>query len=156
MVENGVNVQDREIVLNRIFDAPRELVWQAWTTPEHLIRWWGPKGFRMTVQQFELKTGGVWKFTLHGPDGTDFPNQIVFVDIRQPERLVYKTSDGEEDSPGQFETTVTLEAEGDQTRLMMRLLFKTPEERDFVVKEYGAIEGGNQTLDRLAERLAAL
>ncbi|MFC5471149.1 SRPBCC family protein [Cohnella suwonensis] len=152
-----INVQDREIVLNRTFNAPRELVWAVWSIPEHLAKWWGPTGFSITTTRFEFKVGGVWRFAMHGPDGTDYENQIVFVEIAQPERLAYAVSDGEEDSPGQFEATVTFaEVEGNRTTVTMRSLFKSAEERDYVVREYGAIEGGNQTLDRLGELLATL
>jgi uncharacterized protein YndB with AHSA1/START domain len=155
-IQTAVNVQDREIIISRTLNAPRELVWDAWTQPEHLIHWWGPEGFNITLQQFELKTGGVWKYMMHGPDGVDYPNQNVFIDVQQPERLVYSAGDGEEDSPGQFETTVTFAEEGKKTLVTMRMLFKTVEERDYVVKEYGAIEGGNQTLNRLEQLLASL
>ncbi|MGN7356603.1 SRPBCC family protein [Paenibacillus sp. SAF-054] len=151
-----VRTQDREITLNRLLKAPRELVWEAWTKPEHLVHWWGPRGFTITLQQFDFRPGGHWNFTMHGPDGMNFPNLITFIEISKPERLVYTTGDGEEDSPGQFQTTVTFEADGDCTSLTMRMLFATAEERDFVVKEYGAIEGGNQTLDQLEEMLAKL
>ncbi|MDQ0062205.1 SRPBCC family protein [Paenibacillus harenae] len=150
------DVKDREIVISRTFNASRELVWEVWSKPEHLANWWGPKGFAITTQQFDFKLGGAWRFIMHGPDGVDYPNQIVFIDMRNPELLVYASSDGEEDSPGQFQTTVTFEADGDKTSITMQMLFKTAAERDFVVKEYGAIEGGNQTLDRLAELLASL
>ncbi|MBN2980990.1 SRPBCC family protein [Cohnella algarum] len=150
------NAEDREIVLNRSFNAPRELVWEAWSRPEHLANWWGPRGFKIASQQFDFKPGGVWKFTMHGPDGVAFPNQIVFVEMQKPERLVYATSDGEEESPGQFQTTVTFREDDGGTSITMRLLFKTAAERDHAVREYGAVEGGKQTLDRLAELLALL
>ncbi|MFD2614271.1 SRPBCC family protein [Paenibacillus gansuensis] len=154
--QTEVNMQDREIVINRTLNAPRELVWEAWTRPEHLNHWWGPEGFTITLQEFELKTGGVWKYVMHGPDGVDYPNHNVFIEVRQPERLVYSAGDGDEDSPGQFQTTVTFAEEGVKTLVNMRMLFKTAEERNYVVKEYGAIEGGNQTLDRLEKLLASL
>jgi len=161
MREIGTNLStddilNRQIVLNRTFQAPRELVWEVWTKPEHLVHWWGPSGFTITVQQHEFSVGGVWQFVMHGPDGVDYPNQIVFREIVKPERLVYASSDGEEDSPGQFQTTVTFEEIGDSTAITMQMLFKSAEERNYVVKEYGAIEGGNQTLDRLSAHLASL
>lgn len=161
MIEHKVNeahsgVEDREIVISRTIKAPRQLVWEAWTRPEHLAHWWGPEGFGITLQQFELKTGGVWEYMMHGPDGTDYPNRNVFIDVREPERLVYAASDGEADSPGQFESTVTFEEKGGQTFITLRMLFNSAEERAYVVKEFGAIEGGNQTLDRLERLLAAL
>ncbi|MBH5317665.1 SRPBCC family protein [Paenibacillus sp. GSMTC-2017] len=152
----SMNVEDREIVINRHFNAPRTLVWEAWTQPQHLANWWGPKGFTNTIHEIEVSVGGVWRFDLHGPDGVNYPNKIVFIEVVKPERLVYAASDGNDDSPGQFETTVTFSDLGDQTALTMKLLFKTSEERNYVVQKFGAIEGGNQTLDRLSEQLAKM
>ncbi len=80
---------DREIVSTRVFDAPRERVFQAWTDPEHLARWWGPKGFTNTFHEFDPRPGGVWGFVMHGPDGVDYKNRSVFVEIVKPERIVF-------------------------------------------------------------------
>ena len=145
---------DREIVITRVLNAPRELVFQAWTDPEHLIKWWGPRGFTNTFQEINIKPGGVWRFIMHGPDGTDYLNTIIFEKVVEPELLVYSHSEnGAEDNPSSFHVTVTFEAQGNKTNLTMYSLFKTAEARDLVVREYGAIEGGNQTLDRLEEEL---
>jgi uncharacterized protein YndB with AHSA1/START domain len=146
---------DREIVLSRIFEAPRELVWNAWTDPERVVCWWGPKGFTTTIHQMEVRPGGVWKLTMHGPDGTDYPNKSVFTEVVRPERIVYDHGGGTKGRSGaQFEATWTFEALGEKTRLTIRMVFPSAEARDRVVKEYGAIEGGRQTLERLAEFLA--
>src|SRR4051794_12623895 len=80
---------DREIVATRVFDAPRELVFKAWTDPEHLAQWWGPTGFTNTFHEFDLRPGGVWRFVMHGPDGVDYKNENVFVEIVKPERIVF-------------------------------------------------------------------
>ena len=142
---------DREIVIERIFDAPRELVWEAWTNPEHVAQWWGPDGFTTTIEKMEFRVGGVWKLVMHGPDGTDYPNSSMFREIVEPERIVFSHGGGREGGPGaHFLSTWTFEALGKQTRLTMRLVFATPADRDLVVREYGAIEGGKQTLARLA------
>jgi uncharacterized protein YndB with AHSA1/START domain len=148
---------NREIVVTRTLDAPRELVWQAWTDPAHLIHWWGPRGFTNTLKQFDLRPGGVWRFAMHGPDGVDYPNQIVFQEIEAPARLVALHGSGAEDDPDRFEMIVTLEEEqANQTRLTLRMVFPSAAARDQAIKEYGAIDGANQTLDRLAERVALL
>lgn len=146
---------NREIVIARTFDAPRGLVFDAWTDPAQVAQWWGPRGFTNTVHEMEVRQGGVWRLTMHGPDGTDYPNEIVFLEVVKPERLVYRHGSGERDDPGQFEVTVTFEEQDGNTRLTMRSLFQSAAARDKVVKEFHAIEGGNQTLDRLAEHLAA-
>lgn len=147
---------DREIVFTRLFDAPRELVFTAFTQPEHVAQWWGPRGFTTTIHEMDVRPGGVWRFIMHGPDGVDYPNKIVYTEVVRPERLAYTHGPDGEDDSGQFQVTVTLAEEGGKTRLTMRALFASAEERDKAVREFGAIEGGNQTLDRLDEYLAAL
>jgi uncharacterized protein YndB with AHSA1/START domain len=148
------NTSDREIVITRLLNAPRELVFQAWTDPKHLINWWGPKGFTNTFQEVDITTGGTWKFIMHGPDGVDYPNVILFQEIIKPERLVYVH--GDDKDPSQFTVTITFEAVGNKTNLTMRSVFRTAAERDFVIKEFKAVEGGNQTLDRLEEELSTM
>ena len=147
---------DREIVMERIFNAPRELVFEAWTDPKHVAQWWGPKGFTNTIHEMDVRPGGVWRFVMHGPDGVDYQNRIIYDEIVKPERLVYTHGSGEEGDPGQFQVTVTFAEQGGKTKLIMRMLFESAAERDKVVKEFGAIEGGNQTLDRLAEHLTKI
>lgn len=80
---------DREIGTTRIFNAPRELVGKAWADPKHVALWWGPNGFTNTISEMSVKPGGTWRFVMHGPDGTDDPNKIVFLEVVKPERLVY-------------------------------------------------------------------
>jgi uncharacterized protein YndB with AHSA1/START domain len=147
---------DREIVFTRVFDAPRELVFSAWSDPQHVAHWWGPNGFTLTTFEMSVKPGGVWRFIMHGPDGADYPNRIVFDEIVKPERLVYSHGGGKPGDSVDFQVTVTFAAQGKQTRLTMRMVFPSAAERDRVVKEYGAIEGGKQTLARLADYLAKL
>jgi uncharacterized protein YndB with AHSA1/START domain len=146
---------DREFSITRIFDAPRELVWQAWTDPKHVAQWWGPRGFTTTIEEMDVRPGGVWKQVMHGPDGTDYPNKSVFKEVVKPERIVYSLGGGKKGAPGvHFEATWTFDALDDgKTRVTIRMVFPSAEDRDKIVKEYGAIEGGKQTLERLAEHL---
>jgi uncharacterized protein YndB with AHSA1/START domain len=144
---------DREITLTRVFDAPRALVWQVWTDPRHVAQWWGPNGFTNTIHEMDVRPGGVWRLVMHGPDGADYPNKIVYIEVVEPERLVYTHGSGQEDDSGQFHVSVTFAEQGRKTEVTMRGLFASAAERDKVVKEYGAIGGGNQTLARLAEYL---
>ncbi len=149
---------DREIHLTRVFDAPRDLVWDAWTDPAHLAHWWGPVGFSNTTHAMALKPGGQWRFDMHGPDGRDYPNLITFLEVQPPERLVYKHGGDRDVEPVNFQVTVTLERVmdgGEKTRLSMRSLFPTPQARGCVIHQYGAAEGGKQHLARLAEYLAS-
>lgn len=145
---------DREIVLSRVFDAPRDLVFQAWTDPDHIDRWWGPDGFTTTTREMDVRPGGVWRFVMHGPDGADYPNRIIYDEIVRPERLVYTHDSGQEDDPARFQVTVTFAEAGDKTHLTVRMAFASAAQRDRVVKEFRAIEGGQQTLERLAQYLA--
>ena len=143
---------DRELVITRLLNAPRELVFEVWTDPKHVAQWWGPNGFTNTVHEMEVKPGGVWRLTMHGPDGVDFPNKIVFHKVFKPELLVY--SHGDDKDPGQFEVTVNFVAKGKKTELTMRSVFRTKEELDHVVKNYGAREGMTQHMNRLEAYLA--
>ncbi len=150
-VEN--NIADREIVTSRLFDAPRELVFAAWTDPKRITHWWGPRGFSTTTHEMSMTPGGVWRFTMHGPDGHDYKNKIIFSEVVKPERLVYRHAGEEEHEDVRFHVMVTFEVQGDKTLLTMRSLFATAEERNEVVTKYGALEGAKQTLERLAEHL---
>jgi uncharacterized protein YndB with AHSA1/START domain len=142
---------EREIVLSRVFDAPRKMVWEAWTDPKQVAQWWGPNGFSTTIEEMDVRPGGVWRQVMHGPDGTDYPNESVFVDVVQYERLVYTLTGGfKGGSPVKMEKTTTFEDEAGGTRVTMRAVFDTAEARDQNVRDYGSIEGGKQTLERLA------
>ncbi len=150
------NTADREIVISRVFDAPRELVWDAWTDPKQVVQWWGPRGFTTTIEEMDVRPGGVWKHVMRGPDGTEFPNKSIFKEVTKPERIVYSLGGGKKGAPGvHFETTWTFEiVEGNKTRLTIHHVFPSAEDRETVVKVYGAIEGGKQCLARLGEQLA--
>ncbi len=143
------------IVITRVFDAPRKLVFKAWTDPAHVAQWWGPNGFTTTIHEMDVRPGGVWRFIMHGPDGVDYPNRIVYAEVVAPERLVYDHGDDEEGASARFHVTVTFAEQEGKTRLTIRMLFESAAERDRVVKEFGAIEGAKQTLNRLAKHLAA-
>jgi uncharacterized protein YndB with AHSA1/START domain len=149
---------NREIVFSRVLHAPRELVWQAWTDPKHVSNWWGPRGFTTTTKQMDFRVGGQWEHVMHGPDGANYPNKSTFKEIVPLERITYLHGGGREDGPGaSFTATWTFEAiDGNKTRLTGRMVFPSAEARDFVVKEFGAIEGGKQTLERASEYVAGL
>jgi uncharacterized protein YndB with AHSA1/START domain len=144
---------NRELSISRILNAPQELVWAVWTKPEHITHWWGPAGFSTTTHEMNLKPGGVWSFVMHGPDGRDYSNKIVFIEVKKPELLVYKHT-GEDDTEDiKFHVTVNFEKKGSKTKLTMRSLFDSPEELERVIREFGAKEGMYQHVDRLEEYL---
>lgn len=141
---DAASTADREIVATRVIDAPRSLVWKVWTEPDHVKNWWGPDGFTNTIERMEVRPGGVWKFVMHGPDGIDYQNKIVYDEIVKPERIVYTHFGG-----AQFRSTITFEEQGDRTRLTVRMVFDTASERERVARKFGAVEGLQQTLERL-------
>lgn len=141
---------EREIVVSRMISAPRERVFEAWTEERHLARWFGPDGFTTSTRSFEFREGGVWDFTMHGPDGTDYPNWIQWREIVPHERIRL-IHGSRPDDPDAFESTVSFRAVADATELTLRSEFKTRARRDEVVAKFGAIEGGKQTLGRLSE-----
>jgi uncharacterized protein YndB with AHSA1/START domain len=149
---------DREIVISRTYDAPRELVWQAMTDPKHLVAWWGPRGFSTTIEEMDVRPGGAWNHIMHGPDGTNYPNRSTFKEIVKPERIVYLHGGGREGGPSiDSIVTWTFEiAEGTRTKVTIHMVFPTPADRDYIVREFGAIEGGKQTLARLGEHLTTM
>ena len=140
---------DREIVVSSVIDAPRELVFEAFTEVRHLSRWWGPNGFTTTTRAFEFRAGGVWDFVMHGPDGTDYQEWISWTEIAPPERIALLHGEFRDD-PNAFESVITFAPDGAATRIVMRTVFPTKAMRDEVVEKYHAIEGGLETLGNLA------
>ena len=140
---------DWEIVTTRVLAWPRERVFRAWTEPEHLARWWGPKGFTNTFQEFDPRPGGRWQFVMHGPNGADYPNQSVFVEIVKPERIVFDHLSG----PA-FQVTATFAEEAGKTRLTFRMLFETAAECDKVKRI--AVGANEENFDRLEAELAGM
>ncbi|MBM9575863.1 SRPBCC family protein [Leptospira sp. 201903070] len=142
-------ILEKGIVSRRILDAPRELVFKAWTEADHLKLWWGPKGFTNTFHEFDPRPGGNWKFVMHGPDGKDYENHSVFVEILKPERILF-----EHVSQHHYIATILFEEVENRTRVDFKMVFDTSEEFDRI-KEYIAV-GNEQNFDRLEEVLARM
>lgn len=142
-----------EIRLTRVYDAPVSAVWDAWTIPEAVARWWGPRGFSITTHSRELRPGGTWRYTMHGPDGVDYPNLTTYHVVERHERLVYDHGATDE-TPPLFRVTATFEPEpAGKTTLRLTFALGSPEAAAQIaarIKE----AGGNATWDRLAEHLA--
>lgn len=143
-------VSDREVVFHRLLDAPRELVWRAFTDPRHLDEWWGPRGVRTITQEFAFERDGAWTFVMRGPDGSDLPNRVVFREIVPPSRLVLDNAWDAPDAPLAFRIVLTLEPEGGRTRLSWRFTFDDVASLRLAIDHYGVEAGGTQTLERLA------
>ena len=132
--KNDPSAKSRELVITRIFDAPRELVWKAWTDPEHLTRWWGPKGFTSPACKIDLRVGGKYLFCMRSPEGKDFWSTGVYREIVEPERIVWTDSFADEkgnpvpashyglpgDRPEEMLVTVTFEEHQGKTKMTLR------------------------------------
>lgn len=140
---------DRELRITRTFKAPIALMWEVWTNPEHIANWWGPNGFTNTIDTMDVKEGGEWKFTMHGPDGTNYPNRSIFKEIVPLKKIVY-----EHFNP-HFVTTVVFEGKGEETAMDWCMVFDTADMREIVVKAHNAAEGMKQNVDKLAKYLDA-
>jgi uncharacterized protein YndB with AHSA1/START domain len=151
------DTSDREIATTRLFDAPRDLVFDVFTNPEHLKHWWGPNGFTISTYEYDARPGGIWRLCMHGPDGRDYQNRVVFVDVERPYRLAFKHVPDKDTEPVGHLTTATFEAyPGGKTFLTFHMLFASAEVYENVAKKYGAVEGMHQTLGRLADYLTSV
>lgn len=145
---------DREFTLTRLLDAPRALVWEVITDPARITHWFGPEGFRTTTHSFDLRVGGSWRFTMHGPDGVDYHNKQVFREVVPGERLVYIHTGGlDNEDEGGFAASITLADEGKQTRITLSSTFPSAKVLREMTERFGVIEGGKQHLARLAAYL---
>lgn len=140
-----------EIQIIRIYDAPVQLVWEAWTDLNHVEKWWGPRGFTLTTKSKDLRPGGKWIYTMHGPDGTDYPNITTYHEVVKYEKLVYDHG-GNEERDKLFTVTVTFKEEQGRTVMNMISSLPTPEEAR-AMKEFIKKANGYSTWDRLAEYL---
>lgn len=141
-----------ELYITRIYDAPVKLVWDAWTDPKKAAVWWGPRGFTLTTHSKELRVGGQWRYTMHGPDGTDYPNIATYHEVEMGKRLVYDHG-ATETTPPLFRVTVTFEEiKGNKTKMDMTMALESPE-KAVEIGKFIKQANGNSTWDRLAEYL---
>jgi uncharacterized protein YndB with AHSA1/START domain len=142
---------DRELIITRTFNAPIELVWEAWTNPEHIRKWWGPHGFTNTIQRMELHPGGVWELIMHGPDGTDYRNKSIFKEVVKPSRIVFEHVTGPK-----FTTSVNFTAEGKKTRMHWHMVFESAQEFQQTIRTFKADEGLKQNVEKLEQYLTQM
>ena len=159
MVEGSHEVPwslDREIVLSRVYEAPRELVFEVWTNAEHLTKWFGPKGYTTKTHECDVRVGGRWRFDMIQSNGKVWDNRIVFLEIEAPTRLVFDHGSDKDDDERRFRVTITFDEQSDKkTVVTLRQLHPTKEQRDAGIG-FGAVEIGYTTLDKLAEHLERL
>jgi uncharacterized protein YndB with AHSA1/START domain len=142
---------EREVVMTRVFDVPRRLVFDALTKPELLKRWFGPRGWSLVVCEADLKAGGAWRWVLRGPDGRDMGMRGVYQEITPPERLV--STESFDDYPGESLNTLILSEEDGKTTFTITVRYASQEIRDAVIKS-GMEHGAAECYDKLAEMLA--
>ncbi len=140
-----------ELYITRVFDAPVKTVWEAWTDPQQVGQWWGPRGFTLTTRSKDLRPGGQWLYTMHGPDGTDYPNIATYHEVEKYARLVYDHG-ATENTPPLFRVTVEFKEIRGKTTMDMTMALATPEAAE-QTRKFIRKAGGNSTWDRLAEYL---
>lgn len=141
----------REVVFSRLIAAPVALVWEMWSDLRHLHEWFGPAGYTTTTEEFSFAPGGVWRFTMHGPDGNDCPNRIVFRTIEPMTRIAYANTWDAPGAPLDFTAEVTLAADGKGTRLTLHMTFADDAAMRTAVERYGVVRGGTETFERLVQ-----
>lgn len=145
---------DREIVLSRVIDAPRESVFDAWTDPEQIVLWFGPRGLAIETHEIDIREGGVWRFDMVGAD-VRYDNRMTFLRIERPYLIEVDHGSDKDDDPGKFRMLLTFDAQTDgKTVLTLRQMHPTRARREAGIG-FGAVEFGYQTLDKLAGHLAA-
>ncbi len=144
--------KSNEIRITRLYDAPVKAVWDAWTDPRQVAQWWGPRGFTLTTHSKDLRPGGNWSFTMHGPDGVDYPSKTQYLEVEPYSKLVYDHG-GNDDRPPLFRVTVLFAETGGKTRMDMTMTLPSPEAAEETRKFIKSADG-NSTWDRLAEYLA--
>jgi uncharacterized protein YndB with AHSA1/START domain len=146
---------DREIVVTRVIDAPRESVFDAWTDPDQLALWFGPRGMTIEMHEIDVRVGGVWRFDMVAPGGVRYDNRMTFLRIDRPRLIEVDHGADRDDDPDRFRMLVTFDEQADgKTVLTLRQMHPTRARRDAGIG-FGAVEFGGQTLDKLAEHLAA-
>ena len=146
-----MKAKPNELQIIRVYDAPVKLVWNAWTDPNEAAHWWGPRGFTITTKSKDFKVGGKWIYTMHGPDGVDYPNITTYHEIKEYEKMVYDHG-GNDERQKLFTVTVTFKEELGKTIMNMIMALDT-EEAAKEISKFIKKAGGNGTWDRLAEYL---
>lgn len=147
-----IKAADNEILIIRLFDAPLEMVWDAWNDPQQAAHWWGPRGYTITHHSKDFRPGGIWHYTMHGPDGVDYVNKTQYLEIEKYSHMVYDHGGNDEKKP-LFRVTVQFSDEGGKTRMHMIMALPTPEAAK-ETKKFIKKANGNSTWDRFAEYLA--
>ncbi len=154
----SLSPDDKTLVIERVLNAPRPLVWKMFSDPYHLAQWWGPKGFTNRVERLDFRTGGSWLHVMIGPDGKEYPTDNVILEVTEPERIVYRNAPadpkifGSNPPPGFTKALSFEEVAGGRTKLTLVCTFDTMEHREAVIRR-GFIAGTNESFDKLEVHL---
>ena len=148
MQNENNDTSGREQRTSLLLDAPVDLVWEAWTKPDHIKHWWGPNGFTNTIDKMQVEAGGEWIFKMYGPDGKDYPNKIIFREVVKHMKIVHDHFDPN------FIANIEFETQGDKTLLNWYKLYETKELFEMVEKHYKTKEGFRQTIEKLENYLS--
>ena len=146
------DANNRTLSLERTFDAPIQLVWDAWTQPEHIAQWWGPKGMETRVLEHNFKVGGTWKYAMTMPDGSDFIGEGIYTDIAELKRI-FSSANFKPMTEG-VEIQARFEANGDKTNFTFSVVHPTAEYCD-AQEKMGFMNGWGSVFDRLSEFVSA-
>jgi uncharacterized protein YndB with AHSA1/START domain len=149
-------IEENKVIYRGIIEAPIELVFEAWSTEEHLAECWGPDGFTLTTKKFDFKEGGTWEFTMHGNDGTDYQNKMKFTEIKKPHIITHIHGGEGEHSHISFESKISFQEKGEETIFVMEQIFKNKEVLESINEKYGVIEGGKQHINNCANYIKSL
>lgn len=148
MPSTAKETANKELSISRLINAPRELVWEVWTSPDHIKNWWGPSGFTNSISKMDIRPGGDWEFIMHGPDGTDYKNKHTYYEIIKPEKIVL-----DHVTHPKFRMTATFEAMGQKTLVTLHSVFESAEQLAEVIKVFKADVGMQQNMDRMESYL---
>lgn len=148
MNNENTDTSGREQKTSLLLNAPIELVWEVWTKPDHIKHWWGPDGFTSTIEKMQAESGGEWIFTMHGPEGKNYPNKIIFREMVKYKKIVH------EHFEPNFIAVIDFERQGEKTLLNWYKLYETKELYEMVEKQNKTNEGFKQTVERLVKYLS--
>lgn len=152
---------ETNLTITREFDAPRDLVWKAWTEPEHISQWFGPEGFSTRIDEYELKSGGRFTYVMIGPDGKEYPGTSLFKEVTPKDRIVATDEFGDDmkaenpDLPAGMIVTETFEDLGSKTKVTISIEHLSAADKK-KHEDMGVVAGWNSSLDKFERHLASL
>jgi uncharacterized protein YndB with AHSA1/START domain len=141
------------MMVRRTIAVTPALMWEAWTTPGEIAKWWGPHGFSSTIEEMDVRPGGLWRLTMHGPDGLNYPNTATYEEVTKPEKIAFRHHQSKELDLAEWQSEINFYADGARTTVTMITRYPSTVEMNKHVDKFGAVEGAEQTLERLDRHL---